>query len=216
MENQKVRQLAIEVASHLRAMLQETWEIAPLDGDRVASMIKGPSDCGIYLRESRSGRVEISGVWPRSKTGNIYAASDCYGADGKRLSNPSITVAGDKAPQGIARDIVRRFLPDYRTAFEAARKRAQADNDYQALALANYDRLFEVFGDAHNQRAKFERGGCFSVSVYPPQFDGVYRIEVTGSGVRFELRDIPVERAIEVLRLLKKLSGGASDASENV
>jgi hypothetical protein len=70
--------------------------------------INGPDESGIYVSSEGyytspdKGRLTITGFYPRDQDQEYYLPEP-----------PSITVSMKRAPADIARDIQKRFMPDY-------------------------------------------------------------------------------------------------------
>jgi len=68
----------------------------------------------------KPSRLVIDGDWPTG-TGNSHHHMDI---------NVSITVAATRSPEAISRDVSRRFLPDFDSAWETVTNRVTAHNAY--------------------------------------------------------------------------------------
>jgi hypothetical protein len=96
-------------------------------------------------------RISISGSL---HVGNLGQYVEVYerGADGKgwKIASrlPVITVTVAKNPEAIARDIVRRFLPEYLRVLALAEEKVAANNAYEATIAANLQRLAKATGTA--------------------------------------------------------------------
>lgn len=81
-----------------------------------------------------AGRLSISGHFPENTYGLYF--------EGQRVEPvPSIGIANTKSAEVIARDIGKRFLPQYRDTFTLYRKALESRNNYEGTKKANYERI---------------------------------------------------------------------------
>jgi hypothetical protein len=160
--------------------LGKGWKLLPADAEqscesRVA--IDGPDSERIVMRtdgyDSR-GRIRIYGTTPDRAM---------------RYSSSEITVARDKDPAAIARDITRRLLPAYRKiAAEAKEKHAQ-ENAYKATCEATKATLVKAGGEtlAHSEERVWFQGG---------------EAQVSGECARLTIHSVPAKLAARIIALV--------------
>jgi hypothetical protein len=155
----------------------------------------------ISMHTSR-GRVHVQGDFPtRSLSGATVYVTD--------LEKVSITVAADRAPAAIARDIVKRLLPAYRTAWpKYETRRTQAD---QYLAnLKNGRATLEASGlVTFREPSKFTSHRAddsqeFSINVVKVSDKLYAKASVSGSSVKLHLEGLTPEQAVRVIRALSE------------
>jgi hypothetical protein len=145
------------------------------------------------------GKVHISGHWPQNgQYGPFCSPSEV------REDSPSINCSLSRGYESIARDIQKRFLPEYLRIFVKCQERIAADNAYEARKAANWQKLVDtglILGKLHCGEW---RGGVAMNAGY-----GDVRMSSADS-VQLDLRSLPIETAIRILRALK----GVSDVSK--
>lgn len=164
------------------------------------------ADDGIGFRfwfHPRENRIEIGRLWP------WHAATKSYllGWAPRDTERGPITVAADKSPDVIARDVARRLLPGFRDALAKARAEADAKarrDNAEALArslasnaLAESGLASAVHDGYRDSRPRVCWDGGEVVASYRYEGDGV-RMEFV------RLYTSPAE-ALAVIRLLGKM-----------
>ena len=162
------------VAGHLEGWMLDReatlkWHTPPMavvlvDGDGREIRLDGRSGMG------PRGKLHVSGIYP--------TARGCM-----EEVRPSINVAATRAPEAIARDIVRRFLPDYLETFTKSARRDVAENERKALEAHNRKRLAAALGGRVGENG---RGPQVWTSI-----PGVYVKYVQDTSICMELRLAP-------------------------
>lgn len=209
-------EFATEVAKHLRDLTDgQQWHVEQLpaveDVWNFTSIYLKPEDLIITKRHepdrptihlngdgwrgwNEDKRVVVSGFYPR------YNGHDGvpYGE-----SRPRITCAVKRGTLAVAKDIARRFLSDYLTLYETCEGRSKSTRKYdegKRAALKQVAKAFEVEPrhrlEQSNQDKTFSVG---SVDVLWGQVD-----EYKPGSVKIELRDCPVELAVDIGRLVRQ------------
>lgn len=179
------------IAAALSAQTGQAWT---LDDD----IIDGPNDAKLWLGV-HSGRLEISG--------QCGEARDLV----PRGVGPFvITVAIDRDPAAIAREIVRRLLPRYVPAFAAARAQLADRKAREQAAERALQDLIDAAGGGHRAAGEHQVVGY-------TKLESVYEIHVHQArstadecSVDLRLRGLDVDTARNVVRLLR----GAAKRSE--
>lgn len=138
------------------------------------------------------GRIRIHGWFPQAQDG-----SRCdYG-----IHKTSITVTEKKTAPQIAKDMMRRFLPDYRSNLARVIqqvKEHEASRETQASVIKALADLVGIKDVRNDQR------GCPNKFYWHPG-GGYIEVESTYAGtVKIELRSISAEQAERVLTALKE------------
>ncbi len=146
------------------------------------------------------GRAAIRGVFPKFKNGQIYSTS----------KRPSITVAADRSPAAIAKDIARRFLPEYEPVFAEALAYVTRTDNAQGEAERVATRLADALGArvAGNQSSRYGDGVAIHgepeavrrLTVHPAYDHS--ESHAAPCRVSFEVHDLDPETAAQVLELI--------------
>jgi len=146
----------------------------------------------------RDGRIQVSGDWPRTSSGEACVP---YFREGSK--RPDITIAADRSPAAVAREIARRFLPAYLPLWTAEATRARTLDDAAATTRRVSAQLAEAFGI---KRREPNRGAMFeSLRIYHDGDRGFWGdIEVSGDRVTIKLHGLTVETTIALAALLRQ------------
>lgn len=204
--------LADEIAAHLPGAW--TAHQAPKD--------YGPErDTRAFLRDSEGHEIRLVlgvgryGLAPQGKihiwghygedNGKVVLPRD-VGAIGYDEKPPEINISASKTPERIARDIERRFLADYLTAWAACREMIEAREAHRAAVRANAETIAERAGvgpgsityDADGDRAY----------IYVPGWR-IRRIEVGNDWIEFA-GSIPLPDGLALVDLLREIGEKAT------
>ena len=128
--------LATEIADAL-----DGWQVS----DSQPTSLDGPAGAGLYLRAPywEKDRIVVGACWPAAdvngqhETFQPYFSS--YGSNPTKA--PRITCAIARGAEAIAKDIVRRFLPQYLPLYEQQVERMAATLEGAAYRRDILDRL---------------------------------------------------------------------------
>lgn len=150
-----------------------------------------------YYPQSKGTRINVRPNWP-------------IGADGREVypyanePRPGISVAATCTPIAIARDIEKRFLPEYGVAWNVQLARANGSIvDYARQTDSNAKRI-EALNIGYHRRAN--QSDPTDITIYPTS-SHAYQVRVQGGSVRFEHFSIPIDVALKILPLLQKGQG---------
>jgi hypothetical protein len=153
------------------------------------------------VMEPNKGKLHIWGHWPLP------------GADNRSLTprdvredSPAVNVSKEKTPEQIARDISRRFLPEYIRIWDKLAAHKAEGEAYDNRRAANWQRITDSGlviphrrEDAQSAevRIKGNNGGF--------NYDAGYGDIAMSSedGVTLKLQSLPIDTALRVLRALK-------------
>src|SRR5208337_5009244 len=133
---------------------QRPWTFVEPTEDTYTVYLRNAGKARIYLQlESSKGydlndRVLVTGHMHIGKNGSYVEVYD-RGADGtgwNRVSAPRITASLKKNPEAIAKDIAKRFLPEYLRVFAMAEDKLAKEEAYECRIVTNLERLAEVAG----------------------------------------------------------------------
>ena len=199
------QELAQQIADAL-----DGWQVSD-DQPTSNVQLDGPAGAGLYLSEPywEKGRVVVGARWPHAdingqrETFQPYFSS--YGSNPTKA--PCITCAASRGAEAIAKDIERRFLPQYLPLYEQQAERMIATLESAAYRRDILDRL----------NATGFMQGTVHLTVSPPEivFDKGY-LRTGGSYAKFaistyqglkvsaEIRDLTLEQTETIIGLLVK------------
>lgn len=100
---------------------------------------------------------------------------------------PTIQVSATKSPAQIAKDIQRRFIPDFLSAWDESRTRAQAAEEAHAAKIKTYLTLCEILGETPKD-PHFFHNSDFVIHLYDTDARCTATIRVTSAdSVRFDV-----------------------------
>jgi hypothetical protein len=140
------------------------------------------------------GKVHVSGHWPQGGDNMPYVSPRDV-----REESPSINVSYAKGYPAIARDIERRFLPNYRRIFALCLASIDAHNSYEARKLANWQRVAAAKCLKQDYRHDQQRA-----SINLPNSYGDVHMESADS-VHLNMRSVPVDLAVAILAAIDGL-----------
>ena len=156
-----------------------------------AGELKGPDKGCILVRNGgyqEAEKIKCSSVYPHDNKGQGW------------LNPPQrveIRITETKTPEQIARDIQRRFLPNYLKNLAIVKKWVADTNKLVDQRTANLQRIADHFG--------FEIRPNNSEGVIYPTVEGIYSIQVYSADlVRLEKVDCTSEQAIKIIEMLKE------------
>lgn len=137
-----------------------------------------------YLRD----RIKVSGNFPKTEKGESL---DPYRYGEKEHE---ITVSVSKSPERIAKEIERRFLPRYREVLKSILEKVHKSNQYARTSERNLELVKgETLNDLERNNARF-------VLHLEPIFG---EIKVSADEAAIELHCVPIEKARQIIRLIK-------------
>ncbi|WP_405057066.1 hypothetical protein OG474_30560 [Kribbella sp. NBC_01505] len=183
-----VRQLSGFLADELSKQTGETWTVDTSEKweGHESTHINGPDQQVIVVRRkmreysANFQRIEISGCYP-----------DGYGNNAWDLKEHKISVARDRAVEAIAKEIVRRLLPDYRKSLVEVVELMAKAAESEANKEAAIQRLLSSLG-----------GSNHSGTIWAP-LDGHWaKIRVLHGGKKAELdvHSLPIETVERMMR----------------
>jgi hypothetical protein len=135
-------------------------------------------------------KIKVSGSYPH----------DCHSyLSNYNLKNPSINCSQDKTPEQIAKDIQRRFLPDY---LEDLQKVIEINKNTQKQADAKY-LVIKTIADSLGIEPKKDHTNEYILPIWNV-LSGLDKLEVSHDGTRIDLKlELTLEQTLEVLTVLK-------------
>lgn len=163
-ERDAMEGIASEVCKHLIG-----WRLQPSSTDpddmsawTVIESTTGPQSFTIGKEWNAKDRLSMSAhTWPEysyfergEQRSTQVTPRDCY--DPKEAS-PGITVAADRAPDVIAREILRRFIPDYTRIYARCAEKAAASQAYHDKARKVWETVCATVAQANGTPVNLTR-----------------------------------------------------------
>ena len=206
--------LALEIAYKLHSNHGQAWEFVEPTEDTYNVYMQNRQGARIYLGLSSSkgydlcDRVTVSGGQHIGKHGayvEVYQRDLGIVTDGwARASSPDITVALSRGADAIAKDIAKRFLPQYLRIFEAAMRKVAEQEAYELRITNTLKRVANAAGfivpklGEYDREVRSQTGGAIgNVDVTIKAYDG--RVEL-------KLDDLTVEEAESIIDKLQYLT----------
>jgi hypothetical protein len=152
------------------------------------------------------GKLSIQGVYPRDNDGKEQFPHLCLSGRWN-MENPRMNVSASKAPATIARDIERRFLPDYSPLYAALQAQLDARNATRAGLDETMARMCAAFGRSPSSVRK-ERDSL-SASLWAPlgKLGNADVESYTPGEVTLRLSSLPLDLAERIARILAESAG---------
>ena len=148
----------------------------------------------LYIRGEWNNRkrLAVSCGWPKNAKGEVKTPSRVYGERAARIEGrkTEITCAKDRGAEAIARDILRRLIPDYTVIYAELMAVAAVDDAYQSKAAATVARLVKIPGASMTRES--------DNTVYFP----CCTVRVNGDSVSFDRLSVSADAAETILRAL--------------
>jgi hypothetical protein len=173
------------------------YELVDRDDTHIAELLS-PVGYRIFLNPGWQGgydKLSIGAAWPLDDERRQVTSS--YDA-----SIPRINVSFTRKPEDIAKEIQRRFLPEWEPLWQKAMARLESSRSHEHSTKSNAVQLAEIVGV---DPSEVDRGGKFSLyrsSIFP---ESISDVKVSGDSVTLELHT-DVEGAKEILRSLVRLA----------
>lgn len=183
-----MRALAASVALHLPG-----WTVSRAEtNDHHASLkSEGGPELSLGVDHYRH-RIHVRGCWPRDQRNGSYAPHS--GA-------PKISVGVMRSPKSIAREIERRFLPEFLPLWHAAEGRRREAGEANTKAEALAARLRNVFGLPHPEPSRY---GLDRDTVRVYAGDATFEVRCYGS-VKIEITTSREDVALRVAELVRSM-----------
>ncbi len=143
--------LAAEVAKHLTG-----WKVESDNGmqDNAVYLTDGVRQIRIGTgRNPNENRLSVqTWCWPKyMKRHDQYNRQETRESISPHMlrpqqESPSITVSGDKTPEQIAKDILRRFIPEYLRVWDLCQAEAFDRQEYEDRAVSGWAAVCKAIG----------------------------------------------------------------------
>jgi hypothetical protein len=202
-----------EIALQLTKQTKREWTVRKNEEpEPYFHLLSGDAELLISTEYGKPERLVINGVTPRGKDRQYVRVYE-QGADGSGWTEfrfSSISVATKRGAEAIAKEITRRFLPDYLKAVSLTLERIARDENFEVQRLANLQAcaatLNEVITPPYGHNTRIEDRTEFS-HYFGANCSGI-RVECKASAndVDLKIENLTVEQAKEVLALAKHLA----------
>jgi hypothetical protein len=183
----------------IRAIVAATPNAAlTVDGDGRPKGFTLPGEQEVCLSyDNYKHRIHVSGGWPHSRivgeTHKRFGPWDIY----PRPADVDITLSADKAPEKIATEISRRFMPGYVQVLTECLRRRDAHENYLKSQAALAAKISAALGQ--------KPGTILDLPANLTEI-GVYGdVEVSGENVGFKIRSLDAQKALMLVEFLKTL-----------
>lgn len=138
------------------------------------------------------GKLHISGKYPQDEKGSCYGRSVIP----YNTQPPSINISWERSAEQIARDIVRRLMPEYFDVFDKATARKASADEYTARRTGTLARLaalssyLQPYGQEKDQLHWHVEGF------------GYGDVKPSDETVEIHMRSVPADKAEAILRIL--------------
>jgi hypothetical protein len=193
--------LAAQLAKQLTAKADcsdEPWTFTTPEEDSYSVHIDRADGAKLYMRMEHSvgydknDRVAIGGSLNIGKNRAFVEVRE----NGKRVGTDEITVALSRGPEAIAKEIMRRLLPEYLRVLAVAQAKVKADAEYEAKKVSNLRQLAKSIGKtlAYTDEQLAERSSFYT---------DYGTVEASGSTAYLKL-NLTIEQAEHILKYLAK------------
>jgi hypothetical protein len=159
-------------------------------------IVRRPDGASFYV-EVEGSRYRVGGRYPRPEGGGSDYVP--YG-----IERPGAAMTQSKAPDQIARDIARRFLPAYLSLYATCQARKAQDEAARADAAAVAGRLSTVLGVRSREDRVNQPGDRHTFYLYtlPGSAHGTVEVSYGGS-VKIELSGVPETMAVALCEVIR-------------
>lgn len=193
--------IAREIASYLPGYAV----VPPEDGQWYASLRRETDGAAFVLTHARGtkAQVHVSGKYPEDLNGNgrryMSPRDWCVLPYGE--TEPSIGVSGNRSPEVIARDIARRFLPEYEPLYAACLVRKAERDSYRTTTRSQLEKVADALGEGARKISDDADADRFT--YYGPS--GIFG---TFHATSLELRSLPPDAVVEIAAIVRRYGEG--------
>jgi hypothetical protein len=155
------------------------WTIAHGDERHYSRAVTTTGENFSLSYDRHKNRIHVSGNWPAMPDGRFWYPR--YGDE-----SPGITVSADRAPDAVAKDIARRFLPAYRTLLAKARAEVRGAQEYRNATERNFAELVAAGAPYIRPHQGQNNGDERTASIYDAPGVSYGTIRVGGQSVQFD------------------------------
>lgn len=207
-----------EVALQLTRLTGQEWTLRAneVDDTMYFHIVSGNAELSITTAYNKPSHFAVSGNTPRGADRQYVRVYEQNIVDGQprgwnEFKFSSITTAIDKGAEKTAKDIIRRFLPDYLKAVQMTVNRIDRDAEYASTRRSNLEAVAAEVGE--NLRSDYRPiHGCDAVLEpvtnfhhYMGRDSSGIRVEVSADNkdVDMKLANLSVLQARAILKIMK-------------
>jgi hypothetical protein len=169
-----------------------------VDGDGRPKGCTLPGEQEVCLSyDNYKHRIHVSGGWPHSRiigeSHKRFGPWDIY----PRPADVDITLSAAKAPEKIAAEIGRRFMPGYVQVLTGCLRRRDAHENYVKNQTALAGKISAALGQ--------KPGTMLDLPANLTETGVHGDVEVSGENVGFKIRSLDAEKALKLVEFLKTL-----------
>lgn len=184
--------IAHQLAAYLNELNPAGW-VADVEDYSVLGRLTAGDGRQIRLRDDHHGRLVISGLWPTDAQHSQVIHDDD--------DPPRITVSATRAPDAIAGDIQRRFMPGFDRCWQIAGQRV-AERQYR---LNEQRRIVKLLATAFNAEPRDD--SKIRLGSYPNQPSGridVYHSSDGKTTIHAQLNHLTIDQALAIAQALNQ------------
>jgi hypothetical protein len=193
----------VQLTQDIAKELGTDWTFKPLDEPYPTQYLKGPNEAELAIRietyGSRKGRVEVHGNFHIGRNREFVDVREWNHSTSERCKLPEISISGNRGAAAIAKEIKRRFLPEYLPLLQKAITKRDEHASYEDKTHANLVILAAIV----NASVPTERDRT-TASFY--HNDKAYGdIQVSGDSATLKLSSLTMKQAERILTLIAEV-----------
>jgi hypothetical protein len=193
----------VELTKAIAKELGNAWTFKPMDEPYPTQYITGPNEAELAIRietyGSRKGRIEVHGNFHIGHNREFIDVREWNHSTSERCKLPEISVAGNRGAAAIAKEITRRFLPEYLPLLQKAIDKRDAANSYEDKCRKNLTLLAGIVNaDVPTERDRTTASFYHNDKAYGD-------IQVSGDSVTLKLSSLTMEQAKRILTQLTEV-----------
>jgi hypothetical protein len=193
----------VQLTQDIAKELGTDWTFKPLDEPYPTQYLKGPNEAELAIRietyGSRKGRVEVHGNFHIGRNREFIDVREWNHGTSERCKLPEISVSGTRGAEAIAKEIKRRFLPEYLPLLQKAIDKRDAANSYEDKTRANLTALATIV----NAHVPTERDRTTASFYHNDRAYG--NVQCSGDSVTLKLCSLTMKQAERILTLLTEV-----------
>ena len=205
MRDINLKNAAKAIAKHLPG----SWRLDTTN-TRPCEVLLGENGKGICVgtQWNQKGKLRVYGLYPKSELAGSYGAVERAVLSYKE-SAPEIGITATREPEAIAREIVRRFLPEYEALFAKCVERVKDLEAEHRRRVALQERVIAAIGEPRRGRQDKPTEGLHL--WFPDGWNVSGDVEVSSPDWVSIKMSLDPERAVAILRFLGGLEAPPRD-----
>jgi hypothetical protein len=175
----------LEHVQQVATYLGEGWSAVQKHEQSVTLRHTDGRQIHVYLNTYPKDRLEITGYWLKDEHNSDYISY--------HENPPKITVAPDRPAQAIAKDMQRRFMPEFNRLWQDSLARKESAEKYLAAQADAVRQLADVMGIKPHEN---------KVSIPYNHGNHYGDFEANGYSIKLEVRSMRLPLALALARVL--------------